>query len=41
MESGLLLIRELMKVERGMAEFLRVRVGRDRKVQLRIMCYLL
>ena len=35
MESG------LMKVERDMAEFLRVRVGRDGKVVLIIICYLL
>jgi len=35
MESG------LMKVKGGMAEFLRARVGRDGKVVLIIICYLL
>ena len=35
MENG------LMKVEKDMAEFLRVSVGRDGKVVLIIICYLL
>lgn len=40
MESGLFLIRDLTKVEEGMAEFLWVGVGRDARVVLRVI-YLL